>query len=460
MSISPAIKVGILVVTAALFFFGAHMFLNANLRNAYSIKVVFNDIAGMTEGSAVNMSGVAIGTVKKITLNDKFKAVAEMSINDKYTIPKGSRFILRVGMLIGEKFIDVIPNRELIGVVKPGAIITGETPTTIDDLIPKADKIFTNLANASDTILPKTAELINNLNEVSIELKKVMSDKNLSESLNRTFKNIETATSTLEETLNSVKGLVTTNDDELYAILNNTKQASLSFREAAESLAEFTKDKTLQDNLAGTLVSVRSSVESLQRSMGSMERSLSGLESLATSPEMHTDVKETVSGARKAVDQTNKILEKVGGIFGTKKDGESIFKPKLPKLNTTIDSIYRPGDGRFRTTLGTSLKFGGNRSLNLGAFDIGGTNKLIVQSVEKIGPGTDIRIGMYASKLGVGLDQDFSRKVFGSIDLYDPTESTLDLKFGYRINPSWSMIFGVDSLLEQNQFMLGVQVKK
>lgn len=459
MYINPTIRVGILVVTAALLFFAVYMFLNANMRNAYPLKVVFDDIMGMTEGSAVNMSGVSIGSIERITLNDDLKAVAKVNINSKYVIPKGSRFILRVGILIGEKFIDVIPNREMKGIIKPGATIAGETPTRVEDLIPKAEKIFNNLSDASEVILPKTKELIDNLNAISGDLRKLLSDQNLNTRLDRTFSNIESATSTLEETLNAVKGVVVANEGELNEILGNTKQASLSFRQAAQELADFAKDTSMQENVSSTIISMRGSVESLQRSMGSLERSLSSLEGLATSPQIHEDIKETVSGARDAVDETNKILGKVGGMLGTGKDGQSIFKPRLPKLTTTADSIYRPDDGRFRTTLQTTLKFRDGRRLNIGAYDIGGTNKLIVQTVEGIGPATDARIGMYASRLGVGLDQEFSKRIFGTLDLYDPTDSKVDLKFGYRINSTWSMILGIDNLLENNQFTLGVRVK-
>lgn len=460
MSVNPAIKVGILVFTAALLFFGAYMFLNANVRNAYTIKVVFDDIMGMTEGSAINMSGVSIGSIKKITLNDDFKAVAEININSKYTIPKGSRFVLRVGMLIGEKYIDVMPNKELKGIVKPGATVIGETPLRIEDMIPKVNKIMTNLSDASDTILPQTAELIANLNAVSKDLKTLLSDQNLNERLDNAFKNIEDATSTLEQTLNEVKGVVVTNKDELSTILDNTKQASLSFKEAAQGLADFTKDASLKSNVSHTMASVQKSTESLQRSMESMERSLTSLEGLATSPQMHEDIKATVSGAHKAIDETNVILGKVGGIFGSRKDGESIFTPKLPKLNTTVDSIFRPDDGRFRTSLQTTLKFKGDRHLNLGVYDIGDSNKLIVQTVDRIGTGTDARLGMYASKLGVGIDQDITKRIFGTIDFYDPSKSKVDLRFGYRINPTWSLTLGVDDMLATNQFTVGVRVKK
>lgn len=460
MSVNPAIKVGILVFTAALLFFGAYMFLNANVRNAYTIKVVFSDIMGMTEGSAVNMSGVSIGSIKKIILNDKLQAVAEININSKYYIPKGSRFVLRVGMLIGEKFIDVIPNKKLIGIVKPGAIVIGETPTRIEDLIPKADKIMTNLSVASDKILPQTAEMIANLNEVSKDLKKLMSDQNLNARLDRTFKNIELATSTLEETLNAVKGIVVTNEDELNDILKNTKQASLSFRDAAQGLAEFTKDPALKSGMSVTLDSIKNSTESMQRSMASLERTLTSLEELTTSPEIHEDIKASVAGTRKAVDQTNEILGKVSGLFGKRKDGEPLFKPKMPKINTSIDSIYRPDDGRFRVTLQTKLKFGKDKGLNLGVYDLGDSNHLIAQTVTGIGSGTDVRMGMYASKLGVGLDREFSKRAFGTLDFYDPSQLKLDLKLGYRINPSWSMTLGVDSLLGKNQLTFGVNVKK
>ncbi|MHB0997905.1 MAG: MlaD family protein, partial [Armatimonadota bacterium] len=431
MAVNPSIKVGILVVLAALLFLAAYFFLNANVRNAYTVTVIFRDIMGMTEGSPVNMAGVPIGSVKKIYLTADLKAAADLNINKKFMIPKGSRFLLRVGVLIGEKFIDVIPNRKSRIYIPENSVIFGETPTRFEDLVPTAQKLLTNLTNASEKILPKTEELISNLTDVSEDLKDLLSDDNLKGRIDRSFNNIEQSTAILENTMRSLQGIIVSNEDELQTILRNTALASEDFRTAAQSLADFAQTGEFQGSLTQTLASARNAAASL-------ERTVTSLENLVTSPELQGDVRATASSARRAIEEAERILNRVGGILGTGRPRtEGQQRSKLPTRETTIDSLLRPDDGRFRATLSTSLLYGNDRFLNLGLYDIGAGNKIIIQPGQSLSANTDFRYGIYASRLGLGLDHAFSRKAYGTLNLYDPYEPKLDLQTGYNVTDDW-----------------------
>jgi ABC-type transporter Mla subunit MlaD len=454
---SPPIRVGILVFIAIALFVGAYMFLNVNMRNVYTITVEFDDAMGMTEGSPVRMAGVAIGSIKQVILSDDLRAEMELVINKKYTIPQGSIFVMRVGMLIGEKSIDVIPNRNTKMIIKPNSFVDGITATRLEDLVPKYDKMITALSLQTKDILEKTDSVMLNLSKASEQLAQVIGNKKMYAHIDRTFVNIENASKTLELAMRDLRGIVIANDDTVSDILNNTKQISLNFMTASKELEEYVSSNYMQNQLSGTLDSAKAASESLSRSMDSLERSLVSLEGLVTSEKMQDDIKETVSGSRKAVDETNKILTKVNDFIDSKTGS---LKPKLPNTSTSIESTYNLKSESFRTNVTTSLTMKGKRFLDVGLYDIGNGNKLVLQNVKKISGTEDLRIGFYASKIGLGYDKIINNNLTGTANLYDTSSAKLDLKLGYKINDSWDLILGVDKAFNDNQLIFGARMKR
>ena len=106
---SPSVRVGIIVFVALVALGGVAWFLTGyRIRIAgYKVTGIFSDAQGLTVGSEVRMAGVAIGVVDRIGLDDHQRASVAMLINRKRKIPVGSTFTLRVGLLIGEKYIDI-----------------------------------------------------------------------------------------------------------------------------------------------------------------------------------------------------------------------------------------------------------------------------------------------------------------------------------------------------------------
>lgn len=433
---SPAVRVGIIVFLAVLLFTGVYWFLQGRtlFKNTYTITVIYNDAQGLTEGASVTLAGVPIGQVESINLDTSQRAVVEMRINKQYSIPEGSRFVLRGGLLVGEKTIDIIPNREAEHYLQPGDVVQGQVPIQVEDLLPKAQVLIENLTVASE-----------NLNDI-------LGDKELKGKLYRTFSNVEKASIRLEQTMASLQGIVVSNKGQIDAIIANVRMASENVNILTSELAELANQPEVGTNIAAALASARRSTESL-------ERTVTSLESLVTAPEFQEDIRETISTARATVEQANKVLERVGKIIGVGGKGGGP-KITLPTRKTSLDTLYSPDDGTFRATLTTTLGRGSDRFLNLGLYDVGGDNKLILQPGRSLGASTDVRYGIYASRLGVGLDHNFSDKAFGSINFFDPHDPRANLQAGYQIDDETSLLLGVDRLFDDNQFMLGVRLTR
>ena len=88
----------------------------------YRIKVPFEETTQLAQESDVRISGVNVGKVKKITLEDegenRDRAIAELEIEDSYApIPEDTRAILRQKTLLGETYVELTQGSDESGTV-------------------------------------------------------------------------------------------------------------------------------------------------------------------------------------------------------------------------------------------------------------------------------------------------------------------------------------------------------
>jgi phospholipid/cholesterol/gamma-HCH transport system substrate-binding protein len=95
----------------------------------YVIKARFNNIAGLREGSGVEIAGVNVGKVSKINL-DNYQAIVELLINPNVKLQEDSIASIRTQGIIGDKYVKLSPGgaEEYI---RPNGILS-ETESTVD----------------------------------------------------------------------------------------------------------------------------------------------------------------------------------------------------------------------------------------------------------------------------------------------------------------------------------------
>ncbi|MFZ5798732.1 MAG: outer membrane lipid asymmetry maintenance protein MlaD [Desulfobulbus sp.] len=76
-------------------------------RHSYILYGEFNNISGVKAGADVQVSGVKIGTVKELALNDQAYAVITMQLNREVEIPVDSIASVKSQGIIGDKFIQI-----------------------------------------------------------------------------------------------------------------------------------------------------------------------------------------------------------------------------------------------------------------------------------------------------------------------------------------------------------------
>ena len=95
-----------------------------------TIRARFTNLGGIAPGASVLMSGVAIGKVEKVELDEHFGAIATLRVRKNIPLPSDTMAAVRSSGLIGEKHIALTPGADET-LLKPNELII-DTESSVD----------------------------------------------------------------------------------------------------------------------------------------------------------------------------------------------------------------------------------------------------------------------------------------------------------------------------------------
>ncbi|MCR6654837.1 MAG: outer membrane lipid asymmetry maintenance protein MlaD [Opitutus sp.] len=98
--------------------------------DTYVVKARFSNIGGLNTGSSVVISGVTVGRIESISLDQNFAAIVELRIRKDVQLPSDTIASIRTSGLIGDKFLALSPGGDE-ETIPPGGLIT-ETESAVD----------------------------------------------------------------------------------------------------------------------------------------------------------------------------------------------------------------------------------------------------------------------------------------------------------------------------------------
>lgn len=140
-------KVGLLALAAVALtvVFAAMMGILSPFSNSRTLNVMYNYAGGIDEGSPVRVMGITVGKVRKIEFDPGFRTAdgeevklrLVISVDKKAwsSVRKNSKFFINMAGVIGEKFLEISPGSVSESEFADGAIVRGEDPPRIDQLI-------------------------------------------------------------------------------------------------------------------------------------------------------------------------------------------------------------------------------------------------------------------------------------------------------------------------------------
>ncbi len=107
-------------------------------RDNYSIFAYFSSVAGLKAGASVEMAGVKIGRVAKVTLDtEKLLAKVELSINKRVKVSEDVIASVKTSGIIGDKYISLTPGASDDNLAPGDTIYNTESALDIEGLVKK-----------------------------------------------------------------------------------------------------------------------------------------------------------------------------------------------------------------------------------------------------------------------------------------------------------------------------------
>ncbi len=400
--LSAEAKVGLLVLVGSVtllwmtFAVGKYEF---GEKKGYTLIAEFDSVAGLDAKAAVRMAGVQIGTVEKVELVDS-RSRLTLRIQPEVRIIRGSRAMIKTLGLLGEKYVEIIPDRSP-GSNPHGASIgyyenTEEIAVTVSPS--DVDKLINQLSAISDDIKQVTASL----RQVFGSERGARSMEDILADLRGTMSNIRDFSHTLRsdggelvmrmnELVASLNAVVNENRDNLRVSLENVREASRSAELALASIENATKKVERGEGTLGKLVnddSMYNSIETAARGIGEMTARLERTKTIIgfRSEYMFPDAKSYFTLELKPRMDKYYVLEIISDPYAKYTRSEVVA---TPPGSTTVSETY---EDRLRFSVMFAKRWG-----NLAA-----------------------RVGLIESRGGVGADYFlFSDKIKFSVDAWN-----------------------------------------
>jgi phospholipid/cholesterol/gamma-HCH transport system substrate-binding protein len=126
----------VVLLVAGMFLYLAYSTAQVATTSGYSVSASFLKVGGLQVGSEVRISGIAVGTVAKQSLDtDTFEARVEMVIDPDVSLPDDTIAAIVGDGLLGGKYVDLRPGSSSELLKDSGEIKRSEDFQSLEDLV-------------------------------------------------------------------------------------------------------------------------------------------------------------------------------------------------------------------------------------------------------------------------------------------------------------------------------------
>ncbi len=284
------IKLGAFVLGSIVIFLSTVFYLGSEsnyFNKTYQVAAIFKNVEGLKNGDNIWLSGVKVGTVKKVEIVSEGKVMVYLSLkeNQHNFIKKDATAIIGSDGLIGNKIVIIRPGSSQ-RIIEDGDTINSFSPTDTQELFNIAKEVGTN----TQSITEDFKLIANRLNKGEGFLGELLNDGPIAKDLRATVASLKAASdnsdrvtaqlgSTVKK-LNNGDGLVnklftdTAYVTTFEGALNNVKDVSTNAKDVSSNAIKMSEDlKSVttkindNDNALGVILADTSFANDLKTSM-------------------------------------------------------------------------------------------------------------------------------------------------------------------------------------------------
>ena len=370
----------------------------------YTVYAGFKQVVGLMPQSDVRLSGVLVGKVTNIA-NEGTGVTVTMKIEPEVKIPKQSKVSIASNGVMGEKFINFLPKADNGEYIEDGAYLHGVDEGGMDAMFDGLTKVMEEV----ETLLKMVQAIIGD-----DTFKKSVID--MSANMKESTENINAMTGTFKNIAADNEAIFNNMIQAMNGAVENMNQTMANVELMTANIDKFAGDpKTAED--------LRTTLDNIAKTSKSVENMANNMNKFAGDPKVAEDLKATVHNARNISERADKLLGKVEGAAD-----------KVSKIDVTpsVDILYSGSKHDWDTNFNLNVS-SDDKSLVLGAEDIGDHTKLNLQGGKRFNANFGARAGIIAGKPGIGLDAYAGSKWKFSAEAYDPNDGKIRLKSQYKV---------------------------
>ncbi|MES2965707.1 MAG: MlaD family protein [Bdellovibrionota bacterium] len=285
---APEFKVGFLVLVIAGIIAGMSLAVSNNpsyLGTSKEAWFYIDDASGLVKNSGTRMSGIEVGLIKDIKLENG-KARVEMVLKGDTPVTKSARIEIRPNGILGDKHVEIITGDPRDPPLRSGEqILVVDDRASVDRLIGEVSKITKSLSTVAENIKAATegdadkplGKIVNNIERITTDLAELTKGQK---------ENVAAIIENLRDTTDTVNELVNNDGDEG---LRATWNRSLSRIDSSmKNIDEITSKINKGEGTIGKLLNDETTVEELNTAISGVNNLLDTNNKLSTSIDYHS----------------------------------------------------------------------------------------------------------------------------------------------------------------------------
>ena len=293
-SINRAVIVGIFIFLGIVIFVTAVFTIGSQQKTfakSIHLNVIFNDIGGLQEGNNVWLSGVKIGTVKKISFRDKTQVEIVMNIDleAQSHITKDAKARISTNGFIGNRIVEIFGGTASKATVTEGDYLESEISTRTDDILATLQENNKNLLEITGDLKVISKRIRDGKGTIG----ELINDPSVADNLHATLLHFKRASVNSEMAISKINDYIsgfnnkgtlvnelmtdTTAFASFKITLEQLRAASVRISEFSENIKQASGALHKTDNPAGVILNDQQMAENLKnitRNLDSSSRKL------------------------------------------------------------------------------------------------------------------------------------------------------------------------------------------
>lgn len=302
-STSKKINVGIFVVVGTIVLIGALYFIGSRqhiFTKNIQLFAVFENVNGLQLGNNVRYSGINVGTVTAIEMEEVGKITIEMSVEEKasYFIKKNAVASISSDGLVGSMVVNIEPGEEQQeATVVSGDIIQSYNGVGTADMMKTLNKTNQNAAMLTADLLKITGLIVDGKGTLGA----LVSDTLMAKDIKQSAEELKKTTSGASQVIARINTIVskinydesaaalllsdTVSKNQIEKVFGNLEKSSENINDVTKNLEEYieeiksgkgtlnhiTQDEELVKNIDSTMINIKEASDKLNQNMEALK---------------------------------------------------------------------------------------------------------------------------------------------------------------------------------------------